>query len=231
MIRKDWRRVWSWNESQESRINMLPTMCLVLSHVRHWWNTAASWGWDILWWNLLWDACLFDWASYRLWYVDSTAGYCILQIACVLFSFLFHICLFRSMSIMWEASHPSRVPQSTLYFLTLFCLCFLLPGLAAFPQTWHKKKNKGLLNHFSELKTKRGADALLPGSIWIDATRHCCKIVPVEVADLSAFDHNISSAHHIQPVCFSLKWQIIASTPAHSVPSPTFTGTCSCIHA
>lgn len=53
-------------------------------------------------------------------------------------------------------------------------------------------------------------DTLLPKSIWTDATHLSFKSATVEVADLSAFGHNLSSTHHTQPVRFSLKWQIIA---------------------
>lgn len=129
------------------------------------------------------------------------------------FSFLFHISVSSYQCQLWgKTSHPSRVPQSTLYFLTLFCLCFI-SSLAVLLSPRHdiSRKKKGLLNHFSEPKTKkRSTDALLTRSIWIDATCHCFKSVTVEVADLSAFGHNISSTHHIRPLRFSLKWQIIA---------------------
>lgn len=145
-----------------------------------------------------------------------------LQAIVCAFSFLFHICLFISMSIMRE-----RFP-SFLKFLSLlftFCLCFISShALLLFPQTWHKQKKKGLINHFSGPKNKNSSsDVLLARFIWIDATCHCFKSVTVKVADLSAFGHNISPTHHILPVLFFIKvtdYRQRASVLEHQVFTP-----------
>ncbi len=125
---------------------------------------------------------------------------------------LSRFCLFISVSIMGE-SFPSFQSSSVCSLLFDFVLSplYLLPCLAAFPQTWHKQKKEGVIKSFQWAQDKkRSIDTFLTRSIWIDATRHCFKSVTVEVADLSAFGHNISSTHHIWTVHFSLKWQIIA---------------------
>lgn len=172
--------VWSWNESQKSRIKnevcFLSVLWAVCSHVRHWWKTSSKSrslylpGARILWWNLPLDACLFDWASFTLWYVDSTAGYCILLIVCVCFCIpLSHFCLFILMSINGQ-NFPSFQSSSVYSFLFDFVLSllYLLSSLGALPQTWHMQKKRGLLNHFGELKTKKEDQRCSPPWIYLN---------------------------------------------------------------